>query len=138
MFKAEQMPGGYRQMKKYKVPRSPNELYSGILINPVDKNSSDTCTVYLGKTAFWTEVYVYVRDHGNLIASGTARRFTWPWKFNRISTAVKAFESAGIRFVRADGRPFDRKESEVLPQIVKEICKMLKLSDDEFVVARRY
>lgn len=138
MFKAEQMPDGYRQMPKYKVPKSPNELYSGILINPVDKNSSDTCTVYVIKTTFWTEAYVYVRDHGNLLASGTARSFTWPWKFNRIVTVLKAFENAGIRFVRANGKPFERKESEVMPQIVKEICKMLKLTDEEFIVVRRY
>ena len=138
MFKAERLPDGYRQMPKYVVPRRPNELYSGIMINPVDKNSSDTCTIYVMKGAFCTEAYVYVRNHGNLLASGKAKCFTWPWKFNRIVTVLKAFENAGIRFVRANGKPFERKESEVMPQLVKEICKMLRLSDDEFIVVRRY
>lgn len=138
MFKAEKMPGGYRKTLKSEAPDGAVELYSGIIINPEDRNSSDTCTIYVVKGPFWTKAYTYVWSHGNLVASGSGRRFRLPWKSNRIATVTKAFENAGIRFVRDDGRPFEKKESYVMPQIVKEICKMVGVQGDEFIVARRY
>lgn len=138
MLKAEEMPDGYRLMKKAILPRSHGGLYSGMLIDPKDKNSSEACTIYLSKGIFSTEAIVYVRNHGNLIASGTSTCFTWPWKTKKVKPVIKAFLNAGIQFVRSDGTPFEQKESDVIPILVKEICRMLKLSDNEFVVVRRY